>query len=91
MNELNNEKMHFDKLKAYGNAPGYRDISLTIEINQGDIKQEVTLKLSPKDSVFLMKHIVNVNRTAWDNGKGKPLDALEDEEIPEWLTPLFYR
>jgi len=88
---MDNGNIYEDKLITYGSAPGYRDISLTIEINQGEHKQEVTLKLSPKDSVFLMKHIVNVNCTAWDNGKGSPLDALDGEKMPNWLIPLLYK
>ncbi len=75
--------IHTDKLVTYGDAPGYRDISLCIEINEGDTKREVTLYFSKDNAIAIMRHVHEVNRIAWAGGK--PIDAIEGEKIPRWL------
>jgi hypothetical protein len=82
---MSNGKVYVDRLVACGDAPGYRDVSLTVEINEAGQKREVTLYLTPQDAVTIMKHVLEANRTAWATATGKPLDAVEGEQRPRWL------
>jgi hypothetical protein len=73
-----------DRLESYGSAPGYREVSLVVEINRGSEKEKVELKFTPDDAVSIMQHILRVNRLAWQNGP--PIDVKEGESRPVWLS-----
>lgn len=79
-----NGRVFNDRLESYGSAPGYRDVSLVVEINRGGEKEKVELKFTLDDAVSIMQHILRVNRLAWT--AGPPLDAKEGESRPVWLS-----
>lgn len=66
-------------------APGYRDVSLTFDIQRGGAaaKHRLCLRLSPKDGATVAQHIREVHRRAW-NGSG-PLDVQPGEGRPSWI------
>lgn len=76
-------------LVTYGNAPGYRDVTLTFDLQP--LGEEATLRVevrvSAEDAMTVLRHIVDVNRTAWSGGK-RPIDAAEVEKRPAWLDRL---
>lgn len=72
-------------LITYGHAPGYRDIDLFLELRRRDTPATLNarIRLMPADSVEIMRHIIEVNESAWRNGE--PIDATEGELRPQWL------
>lgn len=83
---INDGAFYHVRLVTYSDAPGYRHISLTVEINggEGGKKTEVEMYLTPEDAIRIMQHVQEVNRVAWKSGK--PLDAKEGEQKPRWLS-----
>ncbi len=72
-----------DRLVTYINTPGYRSIGLEIEINRGTHREKVLLKFNKRDAVAIMEAVKNINEIAWS--KGKPNDAEQGEQKPDWL------
>lgn len=70
------------KVVSMGDAPGYRDIPMTLAIGSSGIK--VDTNLSKNEAIRLMQHIQDVNALAWRGGK-KPIDAEEGETRPLWV------
>jgi hypothetical protein len=81
--ELKDGRRFTDRLVTYASAPGYRDIALTVALNDGTGEREVTLRLSAKDALLVMEHIRDVNRCAWT--LDRPIDATPAEQRPAWL------
>ena len=81
---INGGSFYHVRLVSYANAPGYRDISVRVEFNEGGKKTEVEMYLTPEDSIMIMQHVQDVNRVAWKGGK--PLDAEDGEQKPRWLS-----
>jgi hypothetical protein len=54
-------------LVTYGNAPDYRDVSLTFDLQRFQSTQthRVCLRVTAKDGLAILRHIVDVNRFAW--------------------------
>lgn len=77
------------KLVTYGNAPGYRDINLIFDLQPFDSTEStrVDVRVSAKDSIDILSHIVDVNRGAW-RGSKRPIDAGENEQRPAWIDKL---
>ena len=79
------------KLVTYGDAPGYRDISLTLDCEVlGEQRQAVgtvrlDVRLGADDGVAVMQHIQRVHVFAWRDANRGPLDKLEGERRPSWL------
>lgn len=80
------------KLVTYGDAPGYRDVSLTLdcEVLGGEQRQAVGsvrlhVRLGADDGVTVMQHIQRVNVFAWRDVERGPLDRREGERRPSWL------
>lgn len=76
-------RVYIDELMTVGAIAGHRRICLTIAIYDGDKKTPVEIELSPEDGLLLMRHIQDVNKSAWDFGA--PLDAKPNEQRPHWL------
>ncbi|WP_084217404.1 DUF7673 family protein [Xenophilus azovorans] len=75
---------YFDaRVKTYGDAPGYRHISLVLGLGENENTQ-IEVRLDPSDSVDVMMHIAHVHAFCWRSGRG-PLDAREGEQRPRWL------
>ncbi|MCR6481063.1 hypothetical protein NU688_33235 [Variovorax sp. ZS18.2.2] len=71
-------------LHSYGDAPGYRDVSVIAQLGeQGNT--EVRLRLTPRDGEILMQHIAHVHALAWRDGERGPLDMKQGEKRPAWL------
>lgn len=72
------------KLVTYGDAPGYRDVSLTLDCEVigeqrkavGPVRLEINL--GPEDGVSVMQHIQRVNVFAWRRAESGPLDQGPD-------------
>lgn len=75
---------HQAMLYTYGDAPGYRDVSLYVKLGEQGNTQ-VELRLSPSDSETVMQHIARVHTLAWRNGDRGPLDKKDGERRPAWL------
>jgi hypothetical protein len=80
------------KVITYGNAPGYRDFSVTIEITDpwnGGRTRQIELALSADDSTSICRAMLRTQSLAWH--RDRPLDALPHEQkrptwIPIWGT-----
>lgn len=79
------------KLVTYGDAPGYRDVSLTLDCEVlGEQRKAVGtvrlgVRLGAEDGVAVMHHIQRVNVFAWRDAERGPLDRREGERRPSWL------
>lgn len=75
------------KLVTYGNAPGYRAVSLTFDVKRtGDTTEQtrrLCLRINTEDGESIARHILGVHRIAWE-GDG-PIDAKPDERRPRWI------
>lgn len=78
-----NGKYYTDKVVTCDEAPGHRDVSITMRLVDEQGEREVTLQLSPDDAIKVMQHIHSVNELAWQNGR--PLDMRDGEHRPDWL------
>lgn len=76
-------------LVAYGNAPGYRNVYFTLDLERlgGTRKHRISIRLDAKDSESLGTHILDVHRIAWE-GKG-PIDLQAGERRPRWINPTI--
>ena len=78
-------------LVTYGDAPGYRDVSLTLDCEVvGEQRQAVgtvrlDVRLGAEDGVAVMQHVQRVNVFAWRDAERGPLDRREGERRPLWL------
>lgn len=74
--------------RSYGNAPGYRDVTLLLTIEDGVPRAApVELTLSAQDSADLACDLLGIHRFVWrDAGRG-PLDRRPGEHRPDWLGP----
>lgn len=72
-------------LVTYGNAPGYRSISLTFDMERlGSTKNHrLRLHIGAEDGVKILRHVLDVNKFAWSSHD--PLDYKEKEERPAWI------
>ena len=79
------------KLITYGNAPGYRDVTLTLDCevvggNRGAVGTvRLAVNLGADDAVAAMQHIQRVNVFAWKQADRGPLDLRPGERRPAWL------
>jgi len=79
------------KLVSYGNAPGYRDVTLTFDCEVvGEELQTVgpvrlELSLDAADGVGVMQHVQEVHAFAWRNTEEGPLDLRAGERQPRWV------
>lgn len=73
------------RLVTYGSAPGYRDASLTFELQPRNGSQvlRAELRLRPEDGEAIARHLTEVHACAWD--RGSPLDVLPGEQRPAWI------
>lgn len=75
------------KLVTYGNAPGYRNVSLTFDVKRIGDKAEQTcrlcLRINTEDGESVARHILGVHRFAWEGDK--PIDAKPNERRPSWI------
>lgn len=77
-------------LVSYGDAPGYRSVSLDLECEAvGDDeavvgKVRLNVNLTHPDTTTLLHHLQRVMAWAWKPGR-LPLDAEPDEKRPAWL------
>ena len=76
-------------LVTYGDSPGYRDVSFTVDlepIGNASKRTRVNLRFNPVDGRAVAEHIAGVHRFAWNRSGGRPLDAKPDEMPPRgWL------
>lgn len=73
------------RLVTYGSSPGYRDVHLHLALKDDEGKErDLEIMLNKDDAIDVMRHVLDVNRTAWT--AGKPIDAKEDEQRPYWLS-----
>lgn len=78
------------KLITYGDAPGYRDVTFTFDLEPVGENQRPTVRASirirPEDGERIVEHITGVHRLAWDRSNGgRPIDAKPDEKRPRWI------
>ena len=73
-----------------GNAPGYRDVSLTFDLRPiGDGPERAMrthVRVRPEDAERVVRAVVDVHRFAWRNGA--PIDVKPDEQRPGWIDLL---
>lgn len=75
---------HQATLYTYGDAPGYRDVSIYVKLGAQENTQ-LELRLSPADADAVLLHIARVHALAWSDGERGPLDKKEGERRPAWL------
>lgn len=72
------------KLVTYGNAPGYRDMTFTFDLQRlGSASTRVRLQVPADDCASLVEHILHVHRFAWS--EEGPIDRREGEMRPSWI------
>jgi hypothetical protein len=73
-------------LVTYGSAPGYRDASLTFDLQPlGDVSGpfRVSMRIRPDDAEPIVRHLHHVHELAWR--RSAPLDAQLGENRPAWI------
>jgi len=71
-------------LITYGNAPGYRDASVTVEVVDGGKRRQLELVLSPEATETLCREFLRYHSLAWH--RDRPLDAKPHEQTrPAWV------
>jgi hypothetical protein len=78
------------RLVTYGAAPGYRDATLTFDLEPVGESQRpavrASIRIRPEDGERIVEHITDVHRCAWDRSSGRcPIDAKPDEKRPRWI------
>ncbi|AXV99238.1 hypothetical protein CJO80_27180 (plasmid) [Ralstonia solanacearum] len=74
------------RYRTYGNAPGYRDVTLILEVADGVARTApVELQLSAADSAELARNLLDLHRRAWRDAQRGPLDRQAGETRPHWL------
>ncbi|MFT3819826.1 MAG: hypothetical protein QM750_19810 [Rubrivivax sp.] len=81
------------QLVTFGDAPGYRDISLTFDCEvipraAASSTFRIRMGIDAASSERIAEHIITVHRYAWSRLSGPPLDAKEGERPPRWLGPV---
>lgn len=78
------------KLVTYGNAPGYRDVIVDLDLTPiGESADtdghtfRASIRIKPQDGLAIAEHILDVHRFAWR--RERPLDAKEGEKKPTWV------
>lgn len=73
------------QLVTYGNAPGYRDVSLTFDLTRfgGTEKHRLSIKVNADDGESIARHITGVHRLAWEDAG--PIDKTPGEKRPRWI------
>lgn len=72
------------KLITYGNAPGYRDASITVEVIDGGKRRQLELALSAEATESLCREWLRNHALAWH--EHRPLDAQPNEQRrPTWV------
>lgn len=84
------EEMDFAaRLVTYGDAPGYRDVHFTFDlepIGEGPRPTiRACIRIRPEDGEQIVRHITGIHRFAWDRSGGRPIDAKPDEQRPRWI------
>lgn len=75
------------KVITIGNAPGYRDMELTVEVVENDRPHRMRLCFNADDSTYIVREFLRAQSLAWNNHV--PLDAEAHEKTrPLWM-PLF--
>ena len=72
-------------LITYGDAPGYRDVSFTVDVRRhGEpTKHRLRVQVGAQDGETMARHLIEVHRRAWsDRG---PIDAKPGEQRPRWI------
>jgi len=70
-----------DEYKGHSFAPGYRDVSLRFEVNEGDKVRDLEIQLSKENVLRLLRDLENVQEVAWrDDG---PIDIEPNETKPK--------
>jgi hypothetical protein len=74
---------------SYGNAPGYRSVSLFVQLDGKDGKppgERIELNFTAEDAVSIVEDIIGIHKQAWDrNDRGAPIDIKPGEVRPRWL------
>lgn len=87
--QADNELEFSATLVTYGNAPGYRDVSLILDLEPiGEDRGttvRATVRLNAKDGETVARHIKDVHEFAWNRSGGRPIDAEPNEPRPRWI------
>lgn len=82
----NGDEINVDaELVTYGNAPGYRDVSFTLDVvrQNSTTKRRLCIRVNSQDSETMLQHLQNVHRLAWEDTG--PIDKRTDEKRPRWI------
>jgi|SRR5665213_1620274 len=77
-------------LLTSGNAPGYRDVSLTFNLkpigNGLQPNVQARIRIRPEAGEEVVREITNAHRLAWERSEaGRRLDAKPNEQRPDWI------
>lgn len=76
-------------LVTYGEAPGYRDVQLILDLDAIGDKTSSTIRaaihISPQDGEEIVRIIKDAHRRAWSRETRLPLDAKPGEARPSWI------
>lgn len=72
------------KVVTIANAPGYRDMDITVEVIENGKPHRIRVSFSAEDSTYLASELLRVQALAWNNHV--PLDAQPHEKTrPRWI------
>nr|WP_311530308.1 hypothetical protein [uncultured Ralstonia sp.] len=77
------------KLVTYGEAPGYRDVQLTFDLDAIGSTSSSTVRaavhINPQDGEEIARIIKGAHRRAWSRESRLPLDGQPGETRPSWI------
>lgn len=75
-----------DKLVTWGFAPGYRDISMTVALNDGSQnKRQIELHFDTAQAAEILRALWEVHECAWRLADG-PIDKQPHELRPDFVN-----
>jgi len=75
------------RLVTYSTAPGYRTLSLVVDVQPlgASKSHRLGLHFTTGDSLQILDHLHEINRCAWTGRRGTPIDQRDGEQRPRWI------
>lgn len=69
---------------TYSYAPGYRDLTLCVDVQLGGSRKRLDLRFGRRDSEHIGHAVLETHRLAWRPGR-TPIDSVPGETRPTWI------
>jgi hypothetical protein len=78
-------RIYNDQLRSVSFAPGYRDIGMQVELNDGVQSKQIELRFDDVDAQLLLHELLDAFELAWRDESG-PIDKSPGEIKPKFIT-----